>query len=205
MHQSDCIETSMVPLRDFVGSGIALENDVGARIGRNYNAYLAWEHAELSSGDLAFNLTNASGGVTRMPTSRGGSTDLLGVGIRFSSNPDRIGLLVDILVGYRTLTAKWNRSELEGDAPERLVMKESPFEFRFGAGADIRVHRLLSLSPLLTVGSGVFKSVEWESSNGNREDALAASDDYAPHGWFTLGLGAHMDVGGSLYSAARSR
>jgi len=187
-----CLEVATVPFRDFVGSGGALEADVGARLGRAYTVYVGWEHAELQGGQAEFELTDEEGVVTAMPPSRRAGTDLVGLGIRFSSNPDRVGLLVDMLIGYRTLTAHWDTEDAA--APERLLMTQAPFEFRFGAGAEIRLHPSFALSPLATVGSGVFRTIEWELGDGTRVDAPASSEDFFAHGWFTIGLGGHFDL-----------
>jgi len=187
-----CLEVTTVPFRDFVGSGGALEADVGARLGRAYTVYVGWEHAELQGGQAEFELTDEDGAVTEMSPSRRARTDLFGLGVRFSSNPDRVGLLVDMLIGYRTLTAHWDTGD--ASAPERLVMTQAPFEFRFGAGADIRLHPSFSLSPLATVGSGVFRAIEWELGDGTRVEAPASNEDFFAHGWFTIGLGGHFDL-----------
>lgn len=189
-----CLEVATVPFRDFAGPGLALEADVGARVGRAYNVYVGWEHAELQGGQTDFELADEDGNLTAMPASRRAATDLLGLGVRFSSNPDRIGLLVDMLVGFRVLTAHWDTED--PGAPERLLMTQAPFEFRFGAGADIRLNPALSLSPLLTIGSGVFRSIEWELGDESKVDAVASSEDYFAHGWFTIGLGGHFDLFG---------
>jgi hypothetical protein len=192
-----CLEVTTVPFRDFVGSGAAVEANVGARIARSYNVYVAWEHAALAGGDTEFELTDQDGATLSMPASRRAATDLYGFGIRFSSNPDRVGLLVDMLVGFRTMTATWRTRDLQAGAPERLVLAKAPFEFRFGAGVDIRLNSMVSLSPLATIGSGVFRTIEWEMGDGTRVDALGSNEDLFAHGWFTLGLGGHFDVAGS--------
>lgn len=192
-----CLRFASVPLRDFVGSGPAVEGNVGARLGRAYNVYLAWEHARLGRGRADFALLNEEGTETEMPSSARAWSDLFGLGVRFSSDPDHLGLLADLLVGFRTLTVEWEAENLPAGAPERMVMNHAPLEFRFGLGADVRLSELLSLSPMVHIGSGVFRSIEWELPDGHRRDAVAPDEGLVAHGWFSFSLGGHFDLAGA--------
>jgi hypothetical protein len=116
------------------------------------------------------------------------NTDYYAVGMRFSSNPDRVGLLAEIDLGFRRMIAHWN------DGTE-LRLSDAPFEFRLGLGADIRLGRHFSLSPMATVGTGVFGNAEWSYPDGSRADAFGSYDVHAAHGWFALQVGGHADLG----------
>jgi hypothetical protein len=156
------------------------ELDVGARLGRYYNVYLMWERASLG------------GGSKDLPTigqSDGGDTDYYAIGLRFSSDPDHVGFLTDLSLGYRRFRATW------ADGTE-LQLTEAPLEMRIGLGADIRLNPAFSLSPMLTLGAGSFGAAEWVAPDGTRTDATAPGDDRAGHGWLTLQLGGHFDIGG---------
>ncbi len=195
-----CAEGVSFPLRDFVGSGPTVQVDLGARLGRAYNVFVSWEHARLSGGAASltrkFNDENGVEAAVEQPQSRGGHTNFYAVGARVSSDPDRVGFLAEMLIGFRDLTVEWDPSDVPEEGVRRLTMSEAPLEFRFGLGADIRVHPLLSLSPLFTIGSGRFGKIEQELEDGSKEDAMGPDDLFAAHGWFTLELGAHFDLFG---------
>jgi hypothetical protein len=174
-----------IPLRDYVSSGPLLELDLGMRLGRRYNLLFTWEHAELGGG---------SNQPDRVPTtppselaSSGGDTDFYALGLRFSSDPDRVGFLTEFALGYRRLRAKW-------DDGTELRLTDGLFEFRLGLGADIRLSPSFTLSPLATIGFGSFGDGEWVDSNGAGENVWVDARD--AHGWLTLQLGGHFDIGG---------
>ena len=153
---------------------------MGARLGRNYNVFLLWERASLGRGSLK-------------PDPRGeqdgGETDFFALALRVSSDPDKIGFLTEIALGARRMKTTW----ANGD---ELRLTDAPFEARLGLGADIRISPAFSLSPLLTVGVGSFGEAEFVAADGT---SIPATDDYdarTGHGWLTLQLGAHFDIGG---------
>jgi hypothetical protein len=74
---------------------------------------------------------------------------------------------------------------------------DAPFEARLGLGAEFRVGSSLTLSPLLTLGAGAFGTIRYVDANGNASNALGSLDEGAGHGWLTLQLGGHFDLGGS--------
>ena len=165
---------------EYASSGPMFELDVGARLGRNYNLFLTWERAALGPGDLA---PDANGG------QQTGDTDFYAIGLRVSSDPDKVGFLTEIAIGARRFRAAW------GDGTE-LQLTEAPFEARLGIGADIRLGPLFSLSPLVTVGIGGFGSAETVLPDGSRVDATGQFDERTGHGWLTLQLGGHFDIAG---------
>lgn len=163
--------------QDYASSGPLFEVDVGARLGRRYNLFALWERASLGPGDLD---DSSFGGQDR------GTTDLYGIGVRFSSDPDRVGFLAEIVIGYRRFVAHWS------DGTE-LEVTDGLFDARIGLGADIRISPSFSLSPLLTLGSGVFQEATFNGPDGS-QDARSPLDENAQYGTFTIGLGGHFDI-----------
>ena len=163
---------------EYGSAGPMFEGDVGMRFSRYYNVFLLWERASLGAGSAD---PIGHGG------QNSGETDYYAIGLRFSSDADRVGFLTEIDLGYRRFRARW------ADGTE-LQLTQAPLEFRIGLGADIRVSPAFSLSPMLTLGAGAFGSAEWVAPNGVHTDAQATGDQGAGHGWLTLQLGAHFDL-----------
>jgi hypothetical protein len=165
---------------EYASSGPMFELDVGARLSRHYNVFFAWERSSLGTGSLA---PDANGGQKR------GSSDYYAIGLRFSSDADRVGFLTEIDLGWRRFQAEWEDGT-------KLQLSEAPLEFRIGLGADIRVTTFFSLSPMVTLGAGAFGNAEWEAPSGQKSDATAPGDQSAGHGWLTFQLGGHFDIPG---------
>jgi hypothetical protein len=165
---------------EYASSGPMFELDIGARLGRHYNVFFAWERAALGTGS---ELPDAYGG------QKTGETDFYAIGLRVSSDADKVGFLTEINLGYRRFRARWN------DGTE-LHMTEAPLEFRLGLGADIRLGPIFSLSPLVTLGVGSFGAAEWQLPNGDTQDATKSGDQAAGHGWVTFQIGGHFDIAG---------
>lgn len=165
---------------EYASSGPMFELDIGARFSRHYNVFFTWEHANLGTGD-------ADPGTSGPQTSA--SSDYYAIGLRFSSDADRVGFLTEIDLGWRRFHAEWEDGT-------QLRMYEAPLEFRIGLGADIRVTPFFSLSPMVTLGAGAFGSGEVESPNGQKTDAFGPGDEAAGHGWLTFHLGGHFDIPG---------
>ncbi len=170
-----------VPWNDFASSGPMFEVNAGLRLGRAYNLFGVWERAQLGSGDA---LSDQFGGQT------GGDTDMFGVGLRASSDPDKVGFLTEIVLGYRRARTTWE------DGTELQFTGAFP-EFRIGLGADIRLSSAFSLSPLATLGVGSFGDIEWKAPNGDKTSAVTTADEGSGHAWATLQLGGHFDLAGS--------
>jgi hypothetical protein len=164
----------------YASSGPMFELDVGARLGRAYNLFFLWERASLGTGSEQ---PDAFGG------QKTGESDYYAIGLRFSSDPDKVGFLTEIDLGWRRFRARWE------DGTE-LQMTEAPLEFRLGLGADIRVSPIFTISPLVTLGLGAFGSAEWVSPSGQKTDAFADGDEAAGHGWVTFQIGGHFDIPG---------
>ncbi|MFO7179148.1 MAG: hypothetical protein DIU78_010655 [Pseudomonadota bacterium] len=165
-----------VPWSDYSASGPLFEVDVGVRLARSYTLFALWERAQLGSGSS-----------TALGKPDGGSSDFWGIGLRASSDPNEIGFLTEIALGYRRARADFE----DGSA---LELTDAVFEARLGVGVDIRINPYLSLSPMATLGVGSFGDVEYVSASGVGTDLIGPLDDQDAHGWFTLALGAHFDL-----------
>jgi hypothetical protein len=173
----NCVRVNATSWNQYSGSGPMLELNLGARLARHYDVFGLWERASLSHGE-GFN--EAYGG------QRTGDTDFWALGVRVSSDPDDLGLLVEFALGYRRARALW-RNGFE------LRLTDAPLEARIGLGVDIRLSRIVALSPMATFGFGRFGSAEWVDSRHNSVQVLDYLDAFG-HGWFTLQLGAHFDA-----------
>ena len=159
-------------------SGPMMELDLGARLGRNYNVYALWERAQLGKGS----------GVDGYSQIRA-DTDFLGLGVRLSTDPDDVGMVLDLALGARRFRAVYEDSN-------QLQLSQAMFESRLGVGADIRLSPLFSLSPMVTLGLGSFGKADWVTKT-SISDAIPANNDTLTHGWLTLQLGGHFDLAGS--------
>jgi hypothetical protein len=162
---------------DYASSGPLLEVDVGVRLSRRYNVFALWERASLGAGSLD---PHAFGGQER------GWTDLIGAGVRFSTNPDDLGFVLELALGYRAFTAYWK------DGTE-LRMRGGMFDARIGIGADIRLARYFALTPMLTLSSGSFGKAYWAGPRENGS-AIDGFDSEGQSGSVTFQLGGHFDI-----------
>jgi hypothetical protein len=180
------VERRGVSFRDYAGSGPLLEVDVGLRLARNYNLFALWERAELGDG-------NGDDGLLGVPgKTSGGDSDFWAIGVRASSDADRVGFLSEIALGYRRARAEW-------DDGTTLELTQGLFEARLGFGADIRINRKLSLSPMLTFGVGVFGRAELVAADGASSRLIRPGDDEDGHGSFSLHIGGHFDLLGGRH------
>jgi hypothetical protein len=169
-----------VPWSDYASPGLMWEIDVGARISRNYNVFALWERAELGAGDAE----SARGG-----GQVGGDTDFWAVGLRATSDANKVGFLTEIAIGYRRARALW-------DDGSQLQFMDA-IDARIGLGADFRLSPSFTLSPLATVGVGGFGEVQDVTADGRASPRTDADDQGDGHAWFTIQIGGHFDIGGS--------
>ncbi len=166
------------PWSDFAASGPLLELDVGARLSRNYTVFALWERAQLRSGS-ARELDGAE--------QDGAESDFWALGLRASSDPNRIGFLTEVAIGLRRARTTFaNGVEYQ--------FTDAPLEARLGLGADIRLSRTLTLSPLLTVGVGAFSNVQRVDRNGTVSSLRRGLAQNDGHAWATLMVGGHFDL-----------
>ncbi len=177
----DCVAGDYTSLSRYVSAGPMFELDGGLRFTRNYNVLFTWEHASLGPGTAESDLNGGQ---------QNGSTDYYALALRVSSNPDKVGFLTEIALGFRTLRARWQ------DGRE-LVGHGGPFELRIGLGADIRLGPAFALSPELMLGAGAFGELEETLPDGTKRSFFGDLDEAAVHGWLAFVLGAHFDIGGS--------
>lgn len=174
-----------VPWRDYASTGPMFELDAGARLSRNYTVFALWERAQLGSGRGNPETSAIQGKASH------GDTDFWGVGIRATSDPDRVGFVTELAVGYRRARSKW-------DDGTELQLTDAPFEARLGMGADIRLNAFVTVSPMFTLGVGSFGKVE-RAGNGTVSSETSALDEADGHAWATLTLGGYFDLFGSRH------
>jgi hypothetical protein len=136
-------DTSLVTtaFEDVATTGPAIEIDGGARFARHFMGYAFFDHAFLGRGsNVAW--TTPHGGQSAP------STQAIGIGLRWESNPDGWGIVADAGVAHRWLTARW------GDGTT-LNMRHLG-EVRVGFGAAWRATHRLTIAPMMTVFSGAF-------------------------------------------------
>jgi hypothetical protein len=165
---------------DLASNGVTFEGDVGVRLARHYVLYGFWEHGALGTGsDPSWRVGESGYGDQSWAR-----TDFPGVGLRWSSRPDSVGLVVDTGVGYRWFRERWSSG---------TELRLGGFgEFRLGFGVDARLSPMFTLSPMLMLSGGVF--TDREIVLGGVSQKIGYRDS---HGTVTLTLGGHFDLGGS--------
>ncbi|HEX5099047.1 MAG TPA: hypothetical protein VFV94_06080 [Polyangiaceae bacterium] len=168
-----------VPWTDFVHSGPALELDAGVRLARNYNIFGVWERAFLTSGS-----SNLYGNPS------GGDSDYFALGLRATSDADRIGVLTELSLGYRQARARY-------EGGDQVEMTGGILEGRIGVGLDLRLSPLFSLAPIVAIGVGSFDRVQYVFGSGGSVDLIKGYDTPGSHGWVTVGVGGSVDLFGA--------
>jgi hypothetical protein len=166
------------PWTNYARSGPMFELNAGARIARSYTVFALWERAQTRSGSFSSPDTGEQSG---------GDSDFWALGLRANSDPDRIGFVTEVAVGYRRA-----RTRFESGAEYQFT--EAPFEARLGLGLEYRTSRLLSFSLMGTVGVGAFGKVEQVTADGRVISVTDEQDAADGHAWGTLNLGAHFDL-----------
>src|SRR5690606_28100133 len=145
----------------------------GLRLGRLYNVFATGEYAPMRPA--------------ASETQDWGQMTFAGLGFRFSSNPDDLGFLFELALGYRSFTSKYvDGTTLEAD--------RSGLNMRVAVGADIRFNRWFSLSPQLSLSTGSFNRVRWNEDGEPPRDALTRYDEYGQYHVVGIDLGAHFDA-----------
>lgn len=170
----------------YVGNGLSLQLDVGARISRRYMPYVFFEHGFMSQG-RRFEGSNASS-----------STEYMGIGFRYvSGDVDEVGFLTDIAIGKRSVTVK--------DGSQSYTMSGLEF-FRLGLGAEIRITTLFSVSPMgfvslgaLTDTTGNIRYSPQGSADGLTSPRFANGrllEENLNYVVLGIGAGGHFDIFG---------
>jgi hypothetical protein len=140
--------------------------------------FAIYEHASFGTGGLD---DKSFGGQER------GASNFYGVGLRFSTDPGAVGFAMEVALGYRDFRAYW------ADGTE-LALTDGFLDARIGLGADIRVNRWFSLSPMLVLGGGSFGSARWSGPLGSRSALDSTLDEGGEYGTLALELGGHFDL-----------
>jgi hypothetical protein len=162
--------------------GPLLELDVGVRFARHFTLYGFWEHAWMGKGSDPSWRAPAPG--SNFGNQQSATTDYPGLGFRWSSRPSSVGFLIDLGLGYRWFHESWSsgaKMDFEGFG-----------EFRLGLGADIRVTRLFSLTPLMSVSTGSFSDRQVTIPGEGKRDI--ANTFSGSHGTLTLSVGGNFDL-----------
>jgi len=170
-----------VPWQEYAKSGLAIEADVGVRLGRNYMLFALWERAQLTTGDRDEDLYGEQ---------VGSDSDFWAGAMRATSNADRLGLVTELAIGYRQARTRFEDGT-------KLQLTGAAFEGRLGVGADLRMSSMVTLSPLATIGVGSFNRVRMVRPNGTSYDLPGPRDSADTHAWFTLTVAAHVDFFGT--------
>lgn len=173
---------------NFVGNGLALELDVGARIERRYIPYLAVELGLVGPGHR-FDQTSTTAG-----------TSFVGIGMRLlAGDVNNVSFASELSFGFRKM-------QVSNDTG---TWTATGFEFlRLGLGAEIRLTTHFTLSPMLTVSGGTLTDTSGSIGYGpNQGDGQTGTPSYvnggqipsnaqATYAAFVIGCGAHFDLFG---------
>ena len=129
------------PFQDVATAGPELEFDLGGRFARHFVAYALIEHAFLGRGRSSA-WTEPHGGQSAA------STQAVGIGLRWESNPAGLGVVADVAVAYRWFNVRWNDGT--------TLRMHGPGDVRFGLGAAWRVARNVTIAPMMMASSGTF-------------------------------------------------
>jgi hypothetical protein len=166
------------PWTDFAASGPLLELNVGVRLARSYTVFALWERAQLRSGSV----NDGPDG-----EQDGGDSDFWAIGLRATSDPNHIGFLTEVAIGYRRA-----RTLFENGAEYQYT--EAPLEARLGLGAEFRLNRMITLSPMATIGVGGFGERQRVDAKGRVSPLTSGYDQDDGHAWATLSMGGHFDL-----------
>jgi len=171
---------------NIVKPGPVLQGDLGVRLFRRFVAYGFYERGFLTQGTL-FRGTDAT---LASEYAGGGGRVIFG-------NPDRLGFVLDLALGVRTLSAsgstgRWHMRTLE--------------LFRFGLGAEIRLTDFFVLSPMFTVSTGAMSTASGDiryapgTSVLDRPVYVDGAELAAARTYLIAGLvvGAHFDLLGDV-------
>lgn len=162
---------------NLVQAGGTLEIDAGARLGKRHVPYLFYEEGLIIPG-------RKLEGTGTLVTTR-----FFGLGFRYTAlDPDGIGFLADISLGWRTIVMAGNTTyELSG------------FEtFRLGLGAELRLGTRVVISPLAYVSGGVISTnggtVTFRDGSSPPFTNGASITDQRGYLVLGIGTGVHFDL-----------
>ena len=178
------------PESSFVSSGPVLQIDLGARIARRLVPF-AFAARTFASGGAASTIPSATPrqGLPNEPPQgivsevASASSTLVGLGMRYLFSPDDWGAAVEISYAYRLTRAEFRDGTVyRADAPGLL---------RLGAGLEVRVSRIVSVSPMLVASVGSYSDVTTQRPDGPERSVVA---EVLTHGYVGLVLGGGFDL-----------
>lgn len=174
---------------NFVTPGPGLEVDVGARLGKRYIPYFAFEWGLVAPGHRFEGATTSTTAQTRF----------IGGGFRYlAGDVDTVSFASDLSFGYRTFSVTSGGSTWTSSAVEI---------FRLGLGAEIRVHNHFAVSPMLTLSGGTMTdtsgNVSFAPNQGDGQKGPPFTGNGNIPGWaqtsyyaIFIGCGVHADLFG---------
>ena len=171
---------------NFIKPGVALEADVGARLGRRYIPYLFFEHTFAGAGHR-FDGSSASA-----------QANFYGLGFRYvGGDVDTVGFLTDLAIGFRSISVSNNGNTYTMTGLEI---------FRLGLGAEIRVTTLLTIDPLAWISGGAMNDTSGTVTYGPQGSGDGLTQPTYQNGKnidnsrgylaVGIGCGVHFDVFG---------
>ncbi len=181
-----------VPLKSYVGSGIALEADVGYHFAPSWTFYGFWEHGFLGKGDVNSGVSGDS------------SSNFVGLGFQANTNPrGPLGFYFDVGAGYRWLTLSYATGQTGPGADPRYANEAKRSvggwePLRIGIGAAIVVNPQFSLDVLLHASAGYFSKMDDSASpcsgSGDSSCGSIPVDRRAIHTFSGISVAAHWDL-----------
>jgi hypothetical protein len=170
---------------NFVRPGLAAQVDVGARLAYRYIPYVTFEQGFVGAG-RRFDGTSTSA-----------STYFGGLGFRYlAGDVHSVSFAGDISLGFREIQLSSGQQTWRAWDWELI---------RLGFGADIRLNRHVTLTPMLTLSGGTFTDASGNIPFApNQSDGLTgpAYTGRIPSAWrqsysvFVIGCSAHVDLFG---------
>lgn len=163
---------------NWVHGGGTGEVDVGARLAKRHVPYLFYEQG---IGPPGRRLDGTGAIVT---------TRFFGLGLRYVAlDPDTVGFLVDVSIGWRTLAVYQGGQSAEMSGLET---------FRLGLGMEIRLSTRMTISPLAYLSGGVMSTTSGSVTfnDGATPPFSNGQGITVQRGYlvFGLGVGAHFDL-----------
>jgi hypothetical protein len=159
------------PFQDVATVGPEVEFDLGGRFARHFVGYALIEHAFLGRGRSSA-WTEPHGGQS------GASTQAVGIGLRWQSNPAGLGVVADVAVSYRWFNVRWNDGT--------TVRMYGPGDVRFGVGAAWRIAGNVTFAPMMMASNGTFA---YRTLDGQK-----LGDSSGSYVSLALTLNAHVDL-----------
>jgi hypothetical protein len=174
---------------NFVGNGVPLELDIGARLAHKYIPFLFWEHGFMGTGHR-FEGSNVTT-----------TTDFYGLGFRFGGADD-IGFVSELMIGKREIRVS------DGSNTYKMSGLEI---FRLGLGAEFRLDTLFTIEAMVSVSGGSLSDKEGDvnysasgsgdglkspnpaKADGSHDTIINNSSTYVVLG---IGVGVHFDIFG---------